>query len=736
MNADIARFAARGFVALTLALTACSFDTTHGAIDDGNEALAQGDFAAAQIAYKNAAAELPETPPLNYDQGLAAVAMNEHAGAQSLLLRALDTSDPTLRAKVYAALGANAALDALVAEKTPQAAEPPPAPDGDGANPPPPAGPPQDALAHWTAAVDFLSRALALEPGNVDTRTNLEVALLRVDPPCAARDDKFEENDVAGTAKPIDFSAKPDAAKNGAPPPPDSKPPDQSGPRDVLEWRQQLYACPDDDDWYALELAPGDRLALELTVPEGAGQLTMSLLAPGATTALGTGKTLALTIGPGQGGRYLVHIANIDFDEVSYGLLAKVRPPCEKTEDRFEDNDDRAAAKNVTPGPVPDLKSCPADDDWYAIDLAEGESLFLYVEPAQKPDDEGSSTPKPTTPPDPTAPAAPPPLEVELSAADGTSLGQGAPAGQSRISTLLTPGAGRYFFRVRGTPPAANAPPNDPTSPTPPEPFEGRYSLQVQIVPPCPEGDDRSEDNDMAEDAADFMAAVQAVQAPPPDPNNPDPASAPAPPGPQQSGPPVLLARICPGDTDWWSFSDDGQQATLVSATFEHAKGDLGIVLFDEKGQERIAESNTSTAAQNAEVVAFPLAKPATPDPKNPTPPDPAAPPAAPKKYVLKVSGAAPDVQNFYLLRLDRPQPQSDSDDQKKDDENKDEKDDQKKDDKKQDQDKKQDPPKKDEPDKPFEDALDKLDRNPENLEAKESGKKSPLANHPAAKDW
>jgi hypothetical protein len=110
----------------------------------------------------------------------------------------------------------------------------------------------------------------------------------------------------------------------------------------------------------------------------------------------------------------------------------------------------------------------------------------------------------------------------------------------------------------------------------------------------------------------------------------------------------------------------------------------------------------------------------------------------------VKVSGNG-EAQNFYLLRLDQPQPQSggssqdDQQEQDKDDQDQDKQDEQDK----QDQANKPDPAKQDPPAspkpqqaKPLEDLLDKLDHNPDNLEARKAAKDNPRSNHPPDKDW
>ncbi len=703
-------------------LSACSLDTADGTVEEGNAALLAGKVDEAVQLYQEAAASLPESPPLNFDRGLAASLSGAHEEAVGLLLRALDSKDKALLQKVQAALGTAYARDALALERVPPPAPDPAAPAE--AEPGPPKIP-EPAMDKWKLAVGFLQDALLLDPNDAESRRTLEVALLRVDPPCATRDDKYEDNDNRDAAKPIEVKVEePNQSQdpNNAPEP----------NKDVLRAREQVFSCPDDDDWYALDLAAGDRVELAPTVPKDAGRLAFEVLRPDGTKAwqwtsaaqvkLAPGlerpvepaPRFVFTVAPNEAGKWLVQQTNVDSDEVSYGLEVVVRPACEKNEDRYEDNDLAATAKQLTPGPVPDLKRCPGDEDWYGVTLAEGESLFMYAQPEGQ--DDSAEKPKEGEPP------KPPPFRIEIVDETGAVRSRGAPIDKSQVSTLLMPGAGKYLVRVFDADPGVSAP------------YEGRYSLQVEVVPPCPEGDDRFEDNDDALSATDFMAASA-----PPDAGNGMPQ--------QPQGPPVIFARVCPNDVDWWKITTDGTKPQIASLVFDHAQGDLSLELLDEAGAASVMTSDTSSAAQNGEAVALPMAEKPAPDPNAPpapapdpnAPPDPSAPKPEPKTYTLKVAAKA-DGQNFYLLRLDQPSGGGgDSNDQKDDSE--DSKDDKDPQDSK-DQADKADP--KDQQDKgeqkdqqnPLQDALDNLDRNPENLPARDAARKSPLANQKPLKDW
>lgn len=707
-------------LAATLTASACSdeaFETEHPMVQAGNEALVGGEAAEAMGHYEEAAAELPASPELSYVTGLAKSAQGEHHQGTQALIRALGTKDDELLQRVRAGLGlayGRWALQKEAAERTPDAlpgtgSGSTPNPAAAGANAPEPKDPkaesdedaPPDwkAIDLWEKSVDQLERALLMDPADVESMRNLEVALLRVDPPCSARDDKYEPNGTPDKASPIKVGvAEADApAQSGAP----AAPEPAADKADELEWKGEgLLSCPDDVDYYRIELSAGDRLAVDLKA-EGkadAGRLGVVLLDGTGRNQLrppaGGGDPLtAFDYSVGQAaGSYLIRVDNIDGDELPYTLTVKVRPPCSKTEDRFEENDGADAAQLLTPGAVEGLKLCPLDEDWYRVTLGEGESLMVTVAL----EGEGAKD---------VAKSTGPPFTLDVASIDGTVKATGAAFNRTRVVTLFTPGVGDFTIRVAGLPA-----------------LEERYTLNVRVVPPCDQGgDDEYEDNDIVEDATDVAAVLEKEAA--------------AAGGKPPKGPASLSMRICQGDVDWFKITAKPDEQMQISAVFEHAKGDLALRLYSADGTDEVAVSDTSSETQNGEALVIPKVTEET-------------------TYTLKVEGGA-GVENFYQLMISQPQSnEGDDKDDKKDDDKKDEekddkdeekddkKDDQKKDDK---DDQKKDDQKKDQPEKgqkkpkpsrPLDDKLDKLDHNPENLEAEKARRSSPLANHPPDKDW
>ena len=541
------------------------FQAAHGEVENGNEAFAEQRFDEAIVCYEEAASQIPESPELDFDRGVALSEARRHDDATQMLLRALETRDPELRGKVYAALGAAYAHWALALERSTVSAQAPSPSDPDAA-PAPPADPITTALPKWERAVDHLEKAIRIMPGDEAVLRNLEVALLRVDPPCANRNDEHEPNNSPQQASLIGLAhpeATPQSTATGAPA---AAPPDAE---DVKTWTRQLLLCPEDTDWFQLDLQGGDRLKAKLTVPEDMGQLHLSLYAPGGEQRLrplpthdGPNQEVELTVRSRQAGPHLLQVTNVDGDEVSYGLDVEVRPACRASEDTFEENDYPELAAMLSPGPAPGLKICPLDADWYAVALAEGESLFVYASVAQGSEQSDEDAGKGD------APKAPP-IHLQIRNSEGQLLSKGGPNEGARVASLMSPGEGRYLLAVTGD-----------------DDFEGRYDLLIHVVPPCPDGDDSLEDNDSNESAIDFIKALQ------------EQAAAAAPPGSEPAaptGPPQALLRICPGDEDWLGFGIPAEKKIVVSTVFEHAKGDLDLTLYDASGMTEIERADASS---------------------------------------------------------------------------------------------------------------------------------------------
>lgn len=606
------------------------FRTAHGDVEEGNERLQEGQPGDALKAYEEAREDIPEQAALHFDIGLASYALGEYGAAVTALERALERTDDALKPAVLKALGTAYAAWAQQAEESEE----------------------DKALAadRWEKSVHFMERALRYAPDDEGLLRNFELALMRFDPPCRARDDEYEQNDGAGGAVPAPF------------------------PEGQQELDIPLKSCPEDEDWFVVPLEEGDRLFAEISTETEGAALGLALTTPDGGRQIRppaeTEKpvtTIAYQEGK-KAGDLRLRIRNLNDEEADYRLKVRRLPACARLEDGFEDNDTAAAAHVVTGDDaekLQQLRLCPQDDDWFAVDVGEGDSLVAM---ASFELEKGSGTlavadaegrillEREATPP------------AEADASSEEAEGQG---GTPVMLTLLEPPPGRYLLRVSGS-----------------LDVEAAYSLQAQVVPPCPDGDDGQEDNDFAGDAKEI-----------------------------QPGQPQLL-RVCPGDDDWYRLTATKEQRLAVSIVFDHDRGDLDLELYEEGAEEPLAESRKSTSQAGAEAVMPPAVEEET-------------------SYDVRVFGPG-GAQNFYLLSIQNPEGQGQQNQQQEQQQSESSEDEQKQQDQQpQEQPEPQAAP---EPDReqrdPMQQQMDELDRNPRNLEAERARKASPFRHSRPTRPW
>lgn len=134
--------------------------TENDAIEDGNALLEKGDVKGALAEYDRAARELPESPGVQLNRGLALLKLGELAKAREALLAATAPSaDADLRADAYRslALAFYREGDAAAGKSDHKAAQ-----------------------AAFREAVDAAKRSLRLRPGDPHSAWNLELAARRL----------------------------------------------------------------------------------------------------------------------------------------------------------------------------------------------------------------------------------------------------------------------------------------------------------------------------------------------------------------------------------------------------------------------------------------------------------------------------------------------------------------------------------------------------------------------------
>ena len=151
-------------VSVTFALTVACTNPGGGWIDEGDDAFARGDFAAAVESYQRAAVEAPDSAEPYYNAGNSLIRRQENEAAAEHLEQALKTAGPDLAADAAFNLG-NAYFEA------------------------------GDFEAAAAAYVD----SLRVDPGDPDAKHNLELALRRaVEQQADEEGEEGEEGDQSG----------------------------------------------------------------------------------------------------------------------------------------------------------------------------------------------------------------------------------------------------------------------------------------------------------------------------------------------------------------------------------------------------------------------------------------------------------------------------------------------------------------------------------------------------------
>ncbi len=543
---------------LLLALSCNPFKVDNSLVEEGNQAYESGEFENAQARYEETELDLPE---VHFNKGTALLAKGEFQEAIKALALALDDAPDSLKPRILANLG-------LARLKLAEPLE----------------GEEKTKMLH--EAREALEMAVTLDPGYEPASRNLELVLFQLFPPCRVRDDEFEQNDTPEQSKPLADTAG-----------------------------KTLVLCPGNRDYFSIDMKEGERLSVDLTQPENPkGPLpTLSF-----TDSKGEAKAKAKTEKKGSklqtaaphAGTWHVRLAEDDWKESNYNLSYTTLPSCESMPDPYEDNDTPDQAKPFDPK-QPEFRVCPGDDDWFRVDLAQFESLFVTASTKPYVGDIEVTIHGPDGHPVATGVPAPPPPGSADAKPDFNTL-------VALVLDVRTPGP--YWIHVAGI---------DPQS-------EVGVKLDMKRQKPCPEGDDQFEDNDTAQDAS-------VLEPPQQQPTNGQAA--------QQPDAPIQEAlRRCPGDDDWFVVKVEPDKPMTVQIAFDHSKGDLKLEAYKDGESEAAAVSDQSSAEQSGEGLMLSAKEPTT--------------------YRVRITGGDATT-NFYQLTVappkGSPSDQQDKDKQKQD---------------------------------------------------------------------
>ena len=139
-------------------------------------------------------------------------------------------------------------------------------------------------------------------------------------------------------------------------------------------------ACDADSDWYRVDLQSGNVLQVDLTVVDIRGDVRVRIRDENQAVVV-EGDDVAMYESPADQVVY-VEVWLADDDSLLggnvYSVTATVHPDAVCETDIHEPNNSPPAASNLAPG-AHSLALCTDGDDWYSIDVLEGESFVANV---------------------------------------------------------------------------------------------------------------------------------------------------------------------------------------------------------------------------------------------------------------------------------------------------------------------------------------------------------------------
>lgn len=339
------------------------------------------------------------------------------------------------------------------------------------------------------AARVYLASDLGPNPGNT---YSLEIQTTMA--PCPS--DVFEPNDTDTAARPLTAGTYPN-----------------------------LNVCLGNEDFYAVQLAAGDVITVDLSFSHAEGDIEISLRGPSGTV-LASGATSTdnerITWTAATSGTYVIRVwlyadaGSVPGNTYSMQIAITSPPPPMCVPDRFEPNDTAPAATSLSPGSQPNLTAC-GDDDWYAYNLRLGDQLTVNLTFSHAEGD----------------------VDVLLQNPAGVEVARASSASDNETLTHTVANAGVhrlrvYLFRDTGT-----------------QPGNG-YAMNVSAVASC--FTDRFEPNNTQATARALTAGAYSDLA------------------------------ACPGDDDFYALSLTAGVPVSVNLAFSHVEGDIDMVLLDAAG--------------------------------------------------------------------------------------------------------------------------------------------------------
>jgi len=164
--------------------------------------------------------------------------------------------------------------------------------------------------------------------------------------------------------------------------------PDEAGALPPEDEGGDYTMCPADADFFEVDVPAGNSVVALTKYYSPHGHLDLDLLDETGSEVLATAFDYDpldeasvfgrehLAFAPKVAGRYLLRVSGAADTTNEYALIAVLRDPC--TDDAFEENDFVPWAAPLSPGTY-DAQICWVDIDWYAFELAEGQTVMIDV---------------------------------------------------------------------------------------------------------------------------------------------------------------------------------------------------------------------------------------------------------------------------------------------------------------------------------------------------------------------
>mgnify|MGYP006279319525 CR=1 FL=1 len=228
----------------------------------------------------------------------------------------------------------------------------------------------------------------------------------------------------------------------------------------------------EESDYFAVTLEENERLDASIAFDHDDADLDMRLLGPDEEPidySMSVGDSESVSVMADEAGEYYVRVYGYDGGGAEYELnvsTAEVEPPTGGDGDRFEPNDERENATSIESGSYDDLGIFAGEEDYFAVDVGEGERLDASVAF----DHDGGD------------------LDMALLGPDGYTVDRSLSVsdGESVDAAAAEDGNGTYYVVVSGYDGATNG-----------------YDLNVTVEDdPAADAGDRYEPNDRMGDAA------------------------------------------------------------------------------------------------------------------------------------------------------------------------------------------------------------------------------------------